>query len=178
MRTAVYVGTSLDGFIAREDGSIDWLVEFDSPDVTEGFEKFISRIDAVVMGRRTFEQVLTFPEWLYTRHVYVLSRSMKGVPEKASDKASILSVKPREVLDQLSRLGHSSLYIDGGSVIKSFLREDLVDELTVTTVPVLIGSGISLFGSLAKDMRFNHVRTVTHSRGLVESVYERDRTVA
>lgn len=175
MRTCVYVGVSLDGFIARKDGNIDWLLEFDSPDVGDEFKKFMSRIDAVVMGRNTFELVLTFPDWVYDKHVFVLSSSMKVLPEKAKGKASLLSLRPQEAINYLSRKGLSSLYVDGGKVIQSFLREDLVDEITVTLLPILIGHGIPLFGPIEKDLRFQHQETKILPKGLVANRYQRIR---
>ena len=176
MKSSVYIGASLDGFIARNDGNIDWLTQFANKDVFDAYEKFIGKIDAFVIGRGTFEKVLTFPSWPYKKKVFVLSTSIKQMPDSLTNKATVLSMNPTEVLRYLSNLGLTSIYVDGGKVIQEFLKEDLVDELIISKVPVLIGSGIPLFGYLDRDLAFKHIRTETFSNGLVRSYYERDRT--
>ncbi len=176
MKSCVYIGTSLDGFIARNDGNIDWLTQFANKDVFDAYEKFIGKIDAIVIGKGTFEKVLTFPSWPYKKKVFVLSTSIKQIPESLTKKVTLLSMQPREVLRYLSNLGLTGVYVDGGKVIQEFLKEDLVDELIISKAPVLIGSGISLFGYLDHDLSFKHIRTETFSNGLVRSYYERDRT--
>ena len=175
MRTFVYVGTSLDGFIARKDGDIGWLMQFNNEEVNQNYHAFIKNIDAIVIGRGTFEIVLDFPEWPYDRKVFVLSSSMKELPAPIKDKATILSLEPYDLLAALSKQGLTNLYIDGGKVIQSFLTEDLIDELIVTRVPVLIGNGIPLFGDLNKDILFTHLGTIVYSNGLVKTHYERKR---
>ena len=175
MKSIVYIGTSLDGFIARKDGNIDWLVQFANDEAIHAYEEFINRIDAIVIGRGTFEKVLTFPSWPYEKKVFVLSTSIKQVPDIIREKVTILSMKPRELLSYLSGKGFSCIYIDGGKVIQSFLKEDLIDELIISKAPVLIGSGIPLFGYLDIDLTFKHIRTEVHSNGLVRSYYERKR---
>jgi dihydrofolate reductase len=173
MKTSVYVETSLDGFIARKDGDIDWLVKFQNHEVSKSYEEFISRIDTIVIGRGTYETVLNFPSWPYEKKVFVLSTSIKQIPDSLKGKASILSMKPKELLNFLSNEGFSNIYVDGGKVIQDFLKEDCIDELIVTKVPVLIGSGIPLFGDLDNDLQFKHIRTDIYSNGLVKSHYER-----
>ena len=175
MKTTVYVGTSLDGFIARKDDDIGWLVRFQNPEVHDSYNEFISRIDAIVTGRGTFEKVLSFPTWPYEKKVFVLSTSLKQIPDTLKEKVTVLSMKPAELLSYLSGKGFSNIYIDGGKVIQSFLKEDLIDELIITKVPVLIGTGIPLFGYLDTDLEFEHIRTTTYSNGLVKSHYERKR---
>ena len=175
MKTTVYIGTSLDGFIARKDGNFDWLSQFANEEAFESYNEFMGRIDAMVIGRGTFETVLAFPTWPYTKPVFVLSNSIKEIPDKLQKKATLLSMKPAEVLKHLSAIGFSNLYIDGGNVIQSFLKEDLIDELIISRAPVLIGSGIPLFGFLEKDLVFTHLQTKVRSNGLVSSIYERIR---
>lgn len=175
MRTTVYVGTSLDGFIARKDGDIDWLVKYQNREVHDSYNEFISRIDAMVIGRGTFEKVIGFPEWPYEKKVFVLSNSLKQIPDTLNEKATLLSMKPPALLNYLSDKGFSNIYIDGGKVIQSFLNEDLIDELIITRVPELIGTGIPLFGYLDNDLQFEHVRTNVYSDGLVKSQYVRKR---
>ena len=177
MRTTVYVGTSLDGFIARPNGDLDWLdnSENHNREVLDSYNAFMSKIDAVVIGRGTFEKVLTFPSWPYEKKVFVLSTSLRQLPDAAREKAAVLSMKPGEVLRYLSNQRFSNIYVDGGKVIQAFLKEDCIDELVITRIPVLLGSGIPLFGDLDKDLRFKHVRTQVYSNGLVRSHYERKR---
>ena len=175
MRTTVYVGTSLDGFIARKDGDIDWLVKYQNKDVHNSYNEFIKRIDAMVIGRRTFEKVLSFPEWPYEKKVFVLSTTLNQIPETLNKRATLLSMKPAALLNYISDQGFSNLYIDGGKVIQSFLKEDLIDELIITRVPELIGTGIPLFGFLDNDLQFEHILTNIYSDGLVNSHYKRKR---
>jgi len=175
MKTTVYVGTSLDGFIARKDGDIDWLVKYQNKEVHDSYNEFISRIDAMVIGRGTYEKVLSFPEWPYEKKVFVLSTSLKQIPGTLNEKATLVAMKPAALLNYLSDKGFSNIYVDGGKVIQSFLKEDLIDELIITRVPELIGTGIPLFGYLDNDLRFEHIKTNIYSDGLVKSQYERKR---
>ena len=175
MKTTVYVGTSLDGFIARKDGDIDWLVKYQDKEVHESYNEFISRIDAMVIGRSTYEKVLSFPEWPYEKKVFVLSTSLKQIPGTLNEKATLVDMKPAALLNYLSDKGFSNIYVDGGKVIQSFLKEELIDELIITKVPELIGTGIPLFGYLDNDLRFEHIKTSIYSDGLVKSQYERKR---
>jgi dihydrofolate reductase len=173
MKTIVYIGTSLDGFIARTDGSFDWLSRFADDEAIRAYEELINRIDAIVMGRGTFEKVLTFPSWPFEKKVFVLSTSITAAPANISEKVTILSMDPGALLSHLSGLGYSNIYVDGGKVIQAFLKEDLIDELIISKAPMLIGSGIPLFGYLDKDLVFRHIRTDVCSNGLVRSYYER-----
>ena len=173
MNTIVYVGTSLDGFIARPNGEFDWLSQFANDEAIRAYEELINRIDAIVIGRGTLEKVLTFPSWPYEKSVFVLSTSLTEVPENIRGKVTILSMDPGALLSYLSTLGYSNIYIDGGKVIQSFLKGDLVNELIISKAPMLIGSGIPLFGYLDRDLEFEHIRTDVCSNGLVRSYYVR-----
>lgn len=175
MKSKVYIGTSLDGFIARKDGDINWLTQFANSEAIHAYEKFMGDIDAIIIGRGTFEKVLSFPSWPYEKKVFVLSTSIKQVPDIVGEKATLLSMKPEKLLSYLSTKGFSSIYVDGGKVIQDFLRKDLIDELIIAKTPVLIGSGIPLFDYLDTDLQFKHVRTEVQSNGLVRSYYERIR---
>jgi len=173
MKVLVYIGTSLDGFIARTNGGIDWLVQFANDEAIDSYMAFMSGVDAVVMGRGSFEKVLSLPFWPYDKPVFVLSSSITKIPDNLADKVTVLSLSPHELIVHLSKKGISGIYIDGGKVIQSFLREDLVDELTISKAPILIGSGIPLFDILDQDISFKHMRTLVQSNGLVRSYYER-----
>jgi dihydrofolate reductase len=139
LKAIVYIGTSLDGFIARKNGDISWLTQFANDESIRAYQEFINRIDAIVIGRGTFEKVLTFPSWPYTKKVFVLSNSIKQAQEELKEKITVLSMNPYKLLSYLSGFGFSSIYIDGGTVIQNFLKEDLVDELIISKVPILIG---------------------------------------
>lgn len=171
----VYIGTSLDGFIARTNGDIDWLVKFADSDAINSYNEFMETIDVIVIGRGTFETVLGFPFWPYDKPVVVLSTTVKQLPDNLTDKATISALKPFELLRHLSTQGFNSAYVDGGKVIQSFLAADLIDNLIVATIPVLVGSGLPLFGRLDKDVDFEHVRTSAYPNGLVRSYYKRKR---
>jgi dihydrofolate reductase len=173
MKTIVYIGTSLDGFIARSDGEFDWLSRFANDEAFHDYGELMDRIDAIVIGRGTFEKVLSFPSWPYEKKVFVLSTTITETPESLKNKVTIVSMNPKALLSYLSSLGYSTIYVDGGKVIQSFLKDDLVDELIISKAPILIGSGIPLFGYLDHDIDFKHIRTNVCSNGLVRSYYER-----
>ena len=128
-----------------------------------------------MIGRGTFEKVITFPEWPYEKKVFVLSTTLKQIPGTLNERATLVAMKPAALLNYLSDKGFSNIYIDGGKVIQSFLKEDLIDELIITRIPELIGTGIPLFGYLDNDLRFEHIKTNIYSDGLVKSQYERKR---
>jgi dihydrofolate reductase len=129
----------------------------------------------IVIGKGTFEKVLGFPSWPYEKEVFVLSTSIKEVPDIVREKVTVLSMEPGELLSFLSGKGFSNIYVDGGKVIQGFLKKDLIDELIISKAPILLGGGISLFGYLDVDLPFKHIRTEAYSNGLVRSYYERKR---
>lgn len=170
----VYIATSLDGFIARTDGSLDWLEELDDPDNDYGFEEFISKIDALVMGRNTFETVLKFQEWPYNIPVFVLSTTLEELPEKFRGKVEVLRGDPRDIVIQLNQRGFENLYIDGGQTIQRFLMEDLINEIIITTASVILGEGIPLFQGLSKDIKFECMKVEVLNPYLVKHYYVRE----
>jgi dihydrofolate reductase len=176
MANYVYIATSLDGFIATRDGGVDWLSEIPNPEQSDyGFFEFMSGVDALVMGRNTFEKVLTFNEWPYNKLVFVLSNSLTDLPEKLIDKAEIIKGDLKGLINQLKTRGYNNLYIDGGKVIQSFLKEDLIDEMIITRVPILLGDGIPLFNNLKQSLKFRHIKTEIFNNTLVKSCYVRAR---
>ncbi len=178
MHCTVYIATSLDGFIARPNGSIDWLNAIEAPKGEDyGYAAFVSTIDAIVVGRGTYETVLGFGgPWPYTRPLYVLSASLKELPERLNGKATLLNLSPAQSIERIARDGHERLYIDGGRTIQQFLREDLIDRMIITRIPILLGEGIPLFGPTGRDLAWEHVQTKTFANGLVKSEYVRLRT--
>ena len=174
-----YLGMSLDGFIAGPNGEIDWLDVLPMPEGENGepddmgFVALMDSIDAVVMGRNTFETLLGFDgPWPYTKPLIVLSTTITEVPEKAQD-TEISSLGPAELLTELEQRGMTTLYVDGGSVVTSFLNAGLLDELVATVLPVALGSGIPLFGELPQPTWFEHVSSTTFSNGMVQNRYIR-----
>src|SRR4029079_3491326 len=175
MKAFVYIGTSLDGFIARTNGDIEWLGQYANDEAIQAYEEFISKIDAVVIGRGTFDKVLTFPSWPYEKKVFVLSNTLKKLPTIVENKAILLSLSPADTLKKLSQEGYTNVYVDGGLVIQNFLKADLIDELIISKVPIIIGSGIPLFAEVKQDLLFQHVKTEVQSNELVRSYYKRKR---
>lgn len=169
----IFIATSIDGFIAKPDGDITWLIERDDPTEDHGYNDFISNIDGIVMGRGTYEKVAAMDEWYYTKPVIVLSKSLaqSSVPDRLKDKVKILNLTPREVMNYLAKEGWKRVYVDGGQVIQSFLNENLIEDMVITKVPVLIGQGRPLFGSLKKDIPLEHLKTISFPSGLVQSHY-------
>jgi dihydrofolate reductase len=176
-RNSVYIATSLDGYIADKKEEIDWLYSVPNPDKSDlGFTKFIERIDAMVMGRNTFETVCGFDfDWPYKIPVFVLSNSLNEVPKDYQDKAFLVKGSMNEVTEQINRKGHYRLYIDGGTTVQSFLKEDLIDDLIITTIPVVLGDGIPLFTILNQKLDFELVSSEVYINQLVQSHYSRKR---
>jgi dihydrofolate reductase len=173
MKISVFVGTSIDGFIARPDGGLDFLDA--GGNESHGYDEFVATIDTIVMGRKTFEFVVDFGAWPFgTMRVVVLSSQPLDLAPVVAQGAVVqqLAGEPREIVDNLAAQGSRHLYVDGGLTIQRFLRAGLVDRLTITRVPVLIGQGIPLFGSLARDVAVRHVATRSFASGLVQSEYE------
>jgi dihydrofolate reductase len=172
---SAFIATSLDGFIARNDGAIDWLNEANAtvPDGEDcGFQAFMDSIDALIMGRKTYEQVLSFGEWPYGRTpVVVLSRNPISFPPGVPVTVTHSSEPPRDLLERLSNEGVEHVYVDGGTTIEGFLSEGLIDEITVTVIPIALGDGIPLFRSEGKDINLKHVRTTAFDFGFVQTTY-------
>jgi dihydrofolate reductase len=174
MTTAhVFIATSLDGFIARADGGIDWLLQRDDPAEDHGYAAFIADKDMIVMGRGTYEKVLGFSTWPYEQPVLVLSKQLAAapVPEALQGKLRFSSGTPKEVMQALAAQGVRRVYVDGGQLVQSFLRDGLVADMVITTVPVLIGSGRALFGTLPHDVDLQLVSSHSFPSGLVQSSY-------
>jgi len=174
MNCKVYIATSIDGFIATKDGGVDWLMEIENPNNDDfGFADFIEGVDALVMGRNTFEKVLTFGDWVYSKPVYVLSSTLKSIPESLYGKAFLIGGDIKDVLHTLENKGLTNLYIDGGKVIQSFLELDLIDEMTITRIPRVLGEGIPLFESMSNCIKFSHVKTEVLLDELVKTHYKK-----
>ena len=169
MKASVFIGTSVDGFIARPNGDLDWLPPGGGEE--HGYEEFMATVDALVIGRKTFETVLTFDTWPYgAKPVFVLStRALAPAPLGAM--VEHMSGSPSEIVSQLDARGIEHIYVDGGITIQGFLQAGLIQRLIITRVPVLIGSGIPLFGATPRDIRLKHIATREYASGLVQSEY-------
>lgn len=172
----VYIAVSLDGFIARPDGDISWLDEIPNAQNSDfGYGEFINRIDGVLLGRNTYEVVLGFKSWPYTKPVFVLSNSMDKIPEKLKGQVEIVNGELKDILNHLKSQNINNLYIDGGKTIQSFLKEDLIDEMIITTVPILLGEGIPLFGDIKINLKFTCEKVEYISHYVVKQYYKRDK---
>lgn len=179
MHATVYIATSLDGFIAREDGGIDWLpTESSEPAGTEaepedyGYRAFMATVDALVMGRNTWELVRGFATWPYgDKRVVVLTNRPFDIPLELEDRVETMAGPALEIVDRMAARGAQHLYVDGGKTVQGFLAAGLIDRLIVTRIPILLGRGIPLFGPLPHDVPLRHVTTRIWANGLVQSEY-------
>jgi dihydrofolate reductase len=174
IKTSVFIATSLDGFIARTNGDLDWLAGAQSLSTEQdyGYQEFMDTVDTIVVGRITFEQVLTFDAWPYSgKSVVVLSSKPSAIPSSLAGDVEWLSLPPQHLVKRLEAQGAAHLYVDGGKTIKGFLKAGLLNELTITRVPVLIGTGVSLFGPLDRDVGLTHIATRHFENGFVQSKY-------
>jgi dihydrofolate reductase len=173
----VFIATSLDGMIAGKNNSLDWLNIIPNPNNEDaGYVKFMKAIDAIIMGRTTFETVLSFGiDWPYKVPVFVLSNNLNQIPQKLDGKVELVSGDLNQIVNKLNEKGFLNLYIDGGKTIQSLLKEDLIDELILTRLPILLGEGTLLFSGLDNELRFEHKSTEVYLGEMVQSHYIRRR---
>lgn len=171
--THVFIATSLDGFIARRDDDIEWLTSFPTLGEDHGYNTHIAAMDGIIMGRGTYEKVLTFDKWYYEKPVVVLSRSLdpNSVPSHLKDQVEIVGATPEEALSLAQSRNWKAVYVDGGQVIQAFLRAGLLDDLIISRIPILLGDGIPLFGAIDRDIALEHVETRAFPSGLVQDHY-------
>ncbi len=174
---SVFIATSLDGYIADKNGKIDWLNSIPNPENDDmGYIEFYKRIDALIMGRTTFETVLGFDvEWPYKKPVFVLSNKLEEIPESHKDKAFLVKGTLTEILEQIHKKGFNRLYIDGGTTIRNFLKEGLIDEMTITIIPILLGGGSYLFTELPQEQKFELIETKTYLNQIIQSHFKRKK---
>jgi len=177
MSNIVYIGTSLDGYISAPDGGLNWLGYVPIPEGDDlGFSVFMDRVDAVVMGRKTFETLIGFGVgWHYSKPGIILSNTLQSVPDEFEGHVQIASGAPGEIIQLAISQGFENLYIDGGTTIQRFLQDDLIDELIITVIPVLLGGGDRLFGELDNLLGFELVETEILLDQLVKRRYQRQR---
>lgn len=176
MSIYIYIAESLDGYIAKEDRDIEWLNEIPNPEKSDyGFSEFMNKIDALIMGRNTFEKVLSFNTWPYNKPVFIFSNTLNKIPDELKGKCEIVNGDPKDILEDLINKNYLNIYIDGGKTIQSFLKEDLIDEMIITKIPILLGKGIKLFGSIPEILKFTHFNTMVYNNSLVQIHYKRER---
>lgn len=178
IKCSVYCGASVDGFIAKPDGDIKWLhrPEYAAAGATGlTYDEFISSVDGLVMGRHTFEKALSFPEWPYKLPVVVLSLTLREVPSHLRSRVKLREGSPNDIVQELANQGHQHLYIDGGITIQRFLKARLIHEITVTYLPILLGAGISLFGSMGVETPLTLIQAVSSSDGFVQVRYRLEK---
>lgn len=169
----VFIATSLDGNVARLDHRIDWLTRQPATDEDLGYERFLATVDGIVMGRGSFENVLTFGAWPYTLPVVVASRSLApaDLPGELRGKVEVSALAPEALLAELDARGWRRAYVDGGLLVQDFLRRGLIEDLVITVVPTLIGEGRRLFGALDHDVDLELVSSQAFANGMVQSTY-------
>lgn len=168
----VFIATSLDGFIARADGGLDWLQDANAAGEDHGYDAFMASIDGIFMGRETFNVSLGFDPWPYDKPLIILSTRLQhsDLPGHLVDQVSIAR-SVSEALAEGERRGWRRAYVDGGATIQSFLREGAVHDMVITRIPVLLGEGLPLFGPLQRDIALQHQETRSFPSGLVQSRY-------
>jgi dihydrofolate reductase len=175
IKCSVYIAVSVDGFIARPDGDIEWLHKPEySPSAFDGlgYDDFISTVDTIVMGRNTFEKALSFGEWPYKEMpVLVLSSRPLEIPLQLEGKVRVDSGRPEDIVARLQSEGKRHLYVDGGATIQRFLQAGLIHEITITLIPVLLGGGIPLFGSSGDEVPLQLIAATSSGNGFVQIRY-------
>ena len=179
MSNIVFIATSIDGFIATPDGNLVWLDYVPFPEGEDGgFADFIKRVDALVMGRVTFETVVGFGQgWHYAVPGIVLSSTLSEVPPEFENHVEFASGTPQEIVERAKKRGFNNLYIDGGKTIQNFLSADLIDELIITEIPILLGGGHRLFGELGQQLGFELVGTKAIVGQVIQKHYRRNRSL-
>lgn len=174
-KNIVFIAQSLDGYIADKNGKLEWLQMVPNPNnESTGFNELMEEIDALIMGRNTYEKVLSFGvDWPYSKPVFVLSNSLKEISDSLKDIVHLVKGELEEVLNHIHHLGYHKLYIDGGNVVQQFLHEELIDEMRITTIPVLLGGGTPLFGALANPQEWKHIKTEVLLGEMVQSWYRK-----
>ncbi len=170
----IMMAMSLDGFVARNDHSLDWLNKQPAENEDHGFLEFMDSVDALVMGTGSLRTVLGFGEWPYAKPVVVLSRSMakQDVPEHLHDKVEFSTASPEELWETFRQRGYERVYVDGGAIIRSFLEAGFVQDMKITMIPILLGDGIRIFGETDGDIDLELISATPFPSGMVDLVYK------
>jgi dihydrofolate reductase len=177
MKNKVFIATSMDGYIADHQGNIEWLHSIPNPDNDDmGYGAFMDEIDALLMGRNTFETICGFDvPWPYSIPVFVLSHQLQEIPSDYQKHAQLVKGDLKEVLNTIHAQGYHNLYIDGGTTIQHFLNADLIDEMIITNIPILLGSGTPLFGELKEPLHFKCIQTKHYLNAIAQNHYIRTK---
>lgn len=172
-RNHVFIATSSDGYIAKNDGNIEWLQNFPIPKGNDlGYQSFIAKMDAILMGRKTFEQVLSFEiEWPYPIPVFVLTNTLTNLPEILKQRVHLIRGSIESIQMDISNQGYQNIYIDGANTIQQFLAVQAIDEMTITKIPLELGEGIPLFQDNMQLLNFTCISTKIESNGIIQSYY-------
>ncbi|MBL1420808.1 MAG: dihydrofolate reductase family protein [Alphaproteobacteria bacterium] len=170
----IFIATSLDGFVARNDHQLDWLMKQKTQGEEHGYETFIEDIDVIVMGKGSYQNVLSFGDWPYKKPVMVMSKSLNqaDIPTNLKDKVTLTTFTPPALMQNLQKLGYNRAYIDGGKVVQSFIQDGLVNDIILTLVPILIGSGKRLFGDISNDIDLQLIASKNFPSGLIQTHYK------
>mgnify|MGYP001417895628 CR=1 FL=1 len=182
MKCSVYIATSVDGFIAKKDGSVDWLHTAGNPEadmgdqIDMGFAKYMSSVDCLIMGRKCMQTIsnmdLNPEQWPYGEtRIIVLSKTVKQAPDNVKDKIEMYSGDLQALVSKLESEGHQHAYIDGGTTIQSFINLQMIDEITITRAPILLGEGIPLFGKTSKDIKLEQTQAIAFTNDFVQVKY-------
>lgn len=174
-KNSVFIAASIDGYISDKNGGIDWLNTIPNPNNDDmGYFEFMQSVDALIMGRKTFETVLGFGiEWPYKKPVFILSNTLNEIPLNLKEKVFLIKGSLKNVLSEIYSKGYHNLYIDGGTTIQSFLKEGLIDEMIITTIPILLGGGAPLFSDLNDSMLFHLEKSKVYLNQIVQNHYIR-----
>jgi dihydrofolate reductase len=168
----VFIAASVDGYIARADGDIDWLTKYAGNGEDTGYGAFMDSIDGLIMGRGTFEKALSFGAWPFEKPVVVISKTLSRVRADLAGKVRLTSLAPGPLMEALAAEGWKRAYVDGGKTIQSFLKEGLIMDIVLTRVPILLGDGVPLFGTIKNDITLRHRDTIVFDSGLVQSKFD------
>ncbi len=170
----VFMAMSLDGFVARKDNDLSWLMKYDTKGEDQGYDGFVEKIEVMIMGSGTFKKVLGFEAWPYKKPVMVMSHSMTNddIPENLRPTVQVTSAAPNVLMEELFAKGLKRVYVDGGLVVQSFLRAGLVEEITLTIIPLLIGDGKRLFGEINEDIDLELLDSKKLNCGFVQNHYK------
>jgi len=168
LQFAVFIAVSLDGYIARADGSIDFLAPFH--DEEHGYAAFFAGVDALLIGRGTYDTVLGFPEWPYGDKRVIVCTTRPVPPTHGEE---MWSGPPRDLAARLDRERVHRVYLDGGALVRGFLRDDLVDEMAINVIPILLGAGRPLFTTGLPEMPLRLLEAKSFPSGVVQLRYTR-----
>lgn len=183
MKCSAYIATSVDGFIATKEGGVDWLhtagngKELTGEHADMGFSAYLSSVDCMIMGRKCMETIsamkLTPEQWPYGNlRIITLSNTLKVAPENMQAKIEIFSGDLNDLVMSLHQEGYKHAYIDGGTTIQAFINLKLINEITVTKAPILLGEGIPLFGKTEHPIKLEKAESLAFENDFVQLKYK------